>query len=196
MKFDQAYWDERWETGQTGWDIGYCSTPLKEYFDQLEDKNLSILIPGSGNSYEAEYLWNQGFKHTFVVDISEKALESFSERCPSFPSDNLIHADFFDLSMKFDRIIEQTFFCALDPILRPKYAEKTAHLLKENGKLIGLLFDDALFDEHPPFGGNESIYRPVFEGQFDVKVMDKAYNSIPPRSGRELFIIFEPRKHA
>lgn len=30
--------------------------PLKVYFDQLTNKDLKILIPGGGNSHEAEYL--------------------------------------------------------------------------------------------------------------------------------------------
>jgi hypothetical protein len=57
MKFDKSYWEEKFIKNETGWDIGYVSTPLKEYFDQLTNKDLKILIPGSGNGYEAEYLF-------------------------------------------------------------------------------------------------------------------------------------------
>ena len=52
----KEYWINRYKEERTGWDIGYPSTPLKEYIDQLQDKNLRILIPGAGNGYEAEYL--------------------------------------------------------------------------------------------------------------------------------------------
>jgi thiopurine S-methyltransferase len=55
------FWDELYNTGQTGWDIGYVSTPLKAYFDQLSNQSLEILIPGAGNAYEAEYLYKNGF---------------------------------------------------------------------------------------------------------------------------------------
>ena len=51
------YWTNRYSKAKTGWDIGYPSTPLKTYFDQLENKDLRILIPGAGNAYEAEYLF-------------------------------------------------------------------------------------------------------------------------------------------
>ena len=50
MKEEQSYWTKRYQEESTGWDIGYPSTPLKEYIDQLEDKSISILIPGAGNA--------------------------------------------------------------------------------------------------------------------------------------------------
>ena len=43
---EKDFWDKRWEEANTGWDIGYPSTPLKEYIDQLSDKEIDILIPG------------------------------------------------------------------------------------------------------------------------------------------------------
>jgi len=66
---ENKYWSKRYEENQTGWDIGYPSTPIKTYVDQLENKDLKILIPGAGNAYEAEYLWQQGFKNVHVLDI-------------------------------------------------------------------------------------------------------------------------------
>ena len=67
--FDESYWDNRYKEGNTGWDIGTISTPLKEYFNQLKDTSLKILIPGGGNAYEAEYLYKKGFKNVTIVDI-------------------------------------------------------------------------------------------------------------------------------
>ena len=56
-KFDTTFWEAKYTHKLTRWDIGYISTPLKLYFDQLTNKNISILIPGAGNGYEAEYLF-------------------------------------------------------------------------------------------------------------------------------------------
>ena len=39
---DKNYWEKRWENNETGWDAGTITTPLKEYFDQLNDKNIKI----------------------------------------------------------------------------------------------------------------------------------------------------------
>ena len=76
---EQAFWTNRYQENRTGWDIGYPSTPLKEYFDQLDNKALKILIPGAGNAYEAEYLWQQGFKNVHVLDISEIPLKALQQ---------------------------------------------------------------------------------------------------------------------
>ena len=43
----KEYWEERYATGETAWDMGIVSPPLKAYFDQLTNKDLSILIPVS-----------------------------------------------------------------------------------------------------------------------------------------------------
>ena len=42
---NKEYWEQRYTNQETGWDIGSSSTPLKEYIEQLENKNLKILIP-------------------------------------------------------------------------------------------------------------------------------------------------------
>lgn len=183
------YWDQRYIKEDFGWDLGEISTPLKTYFDQLHDTSLSILIPGAGNAYEAEYLINKGFKNVYVCDFALIPLQNLKQRCPDFNQKHLLHSDFFELeNLHFDLIIEQTFFCALNPELRKKYFEKVYALLKPHGKLVGLLFDDVLNTDEPPFGGNAPEYITYFKGLFETQVYEKCYNSIKPRAERELFI--------
>lgn len=195
LTLDEQFWSSRYANQQIGWDIGQVSDPLKAYFDQLTDKDQAILIPGGGNSYEAEYLHHQGFKQVYVVDIAKAPLDNLKTRVSSFPQNHLLHADFFELNQQFDLIIEQTFFCALNPNLREQYVHKMASLLKPIGKLVGLLFNDPLFTDHPPFGGNQAEYQQLFEKQFEFKHFTACYNSIKPRAGRELFIHFSPKHH-
>jgi len=190
-ELNEDFWTQKYDHNQTGWDIGYVSTPLKEYIDQLLDKEMAILIPGCGNSYEAEYLHENGFKNVYLVDISELPLKNFKKRCPDFPSSHLIHANFFDLEMQFDLILEQTFFCAIDPSLRNAYALKMKQLLKSGGRLVGVLFNTALNNDHPPFGGSKEEYLGYFSKYFDTVVMQNCYNSIGPRKGKELFVLLK-----
>lgn len=190
---DELYWQNRWDKNETGWDIGYASTPLANYFDQLENKELRMLIPGAGNAYEAEYLHQKGFSHVFVIDIAEGAIENIKHRVPLFPESHLIHGDFFKLNDQFDLIIEQTFFCALHPSERVRYVQKMQELLKPNGKLVGLLFNDPLFEDHPPYGGFEPEYRELFSDKFTLNKLETCTNSIPPRKDRELFFKFTKR---
>lgn len=192
-ELNKEYWDEKYAENKTGWNIGYISTPIKNYIDQLTDTSLKILIPGAGNSYEAEYLWNKGFKNLFILDISKQPLINFKKRVTDFPDTHLIHKDFFETEGTFDLIIEQTFFCALDPKLRRNYAIKMFDLLSNKGKLVGLLFDFELTVEGPPFGGDKEEYITYFKDLFKIKILERSYNSIKPRMNRELFFIFEKK---
>jgi thiopurine S-methyltransferase len=187
----ESYWSERYVSQNIPWDAGDITTPLKEYIDSLEDTSQRILIPGAGNGYEAEYLHKVGFSHVYVADISPFPLQNLKKRCPDFPDDHLLGNDFFDLAGEYDLILEQTFFCALPPARREEYVKKCISLLVPGGKLVGVLFDDPLNDDFPPYGGNLNIYKSYFLPSFEPQVMDRCYNSIPPRAGRELFIILQ-----
>ena len=182
------FWDNRYQTNDIGWDVGEITTPLKDYFDQITDKTLAILIPGAGNSYEAEYLHQMGFTNVVVIDISQTAINSFKNRVPDFPSVHCINMNFFELSGRFDIIIEQTFFCAIEKSLRADYAKQAYDLLNPAGKIVGLLFDAPLNEDHPPYGGDAKEYNSYFTPYFKIETMEPAYNSIAPRAGRELFV--------
>ena len=107
---DKFFWNNRYHEKKTGWDIGHPSTPIKEYIDQLRDKDTQILIPGCGNAYEAEYLFNKGYENVFLLDIAPLALQQFANRVNHFPKKNLIESD-FQHEGKYDLILEQTFLC-------------------------------------------------------------------------------------
>jgi SAM-dependent methyltransferase len=185
---NKSFWDERYDTGKTGWDIGQVSPPLKAYIDQLERQDLRILIPGCGYGHEGRYLWTKGFHQTYLLDFSEIPKSSVLASHPNcFPERNWYIEDFFQHSGAYDLIIEQTLFCAIDPSKRADYAKHTASLLKPEGKLVGLLFNRS-FEGGPPFGGSKEEYEAYFQPYFSNIKMDECYNSIEPRLGTELFI--------
>ncbi|MCS6928919.1 MAG: TPMT family class I SAM-dependent methyltransferase [Saprospiraceae bacterium] len=190
-------WEYRWQTGQTGWDLGQPSPPLCRYADQipLERRCLHVLIPGCGNAYEAEYLLDQGFTNITVVDIAPTVVKSLQRRMDATrtgwrSSLRILCADFFSLEGTYDLVLEQTFFCALDPALRPHYARQMHRLLAPGGTLAGVLFDRD-FENGPPFGGHAEEYRTLFEPLFHIHTLARCYNSVPPRAGTEVFIILK-----
>jgi SAM-dependent methyltransferase len=190
MNLSESFWENKYKLNKIGWDLGEVSPPLKAYFDQLTNKDLKILIPGGGNSHEAEYLFKNGFKNVYVVDLSKTALDNIKRRVPNFPDVQLILGDFFNLNTTFDLVIEQTFFCAINISLRENYALKMKELLNKNGKLVGLMFDAVLNEKHPPFGGNKKEYTTYFESHFSMDIFTKCYNSFHNRQGMELFVKF------
>ena len=186
------YWERRYLEGQTGWDVGHVSEPLRRIIDSLTDKSLRILVPGAGNGYEAAYLWEQGFRQVYLLDWAAAPLRRFAERYPDFPKEQLLQADFFTLSESYDLILEQTFFCALDPEKRPAYVRQMHQLLRPGGRLRGVLFDRDFERPGPPFGGSRAEYESLFEPFFHIRTLHACTHSESTR--RELLIDLEPKK--
>ena len=188
----QDYWNNRYETEENGWDLKTISPPLKAYIDQLTDKNLRILIPGCGSGYEAEYLLKQGFREVTVIDFAPLAVEKMKLYISDYQYVKIICADFFTHKGEYDLILEQTFFCALNPDLRTKYVQKMSELLTLNGKLVGLLFA-VQFLKNPPFGGSQQEYLDLFSNDFKINLLEPCYSSVKPRQGNELFFNFSKK---
>ncbi|PRY87141.1 methyltransferase domain-containing protein [Mongoliibacter ruber] len=187
-RLDAQYWTDRYKQNQTGWDVGSITTPIKQYLDQFNQKEVKILIPGAGNAYEAKYAFENGFQNVYVLDLSSYPLGKFKKSCPSFPDSQLLQEDFFDHEGEYDLIIEQTFFCALDPELRKAYVSKMHSLLKPAGRLVGVLFGIEFSHDGPPFGGVKEEYLPLFREKFSNVTIEPCINSIIPRKGSELFL--------
>jgi thiopurine S-methyltransferase len=155
---------------------------------------VKILIPGAGNAYEAEYLWQQGFTNVFVMDISAVPLQAFKKRNPDFPTSQLLQENFFNHKAQYDLIFEQTFFCSFIPTdeNRFAYAKHMNSLLKPTGKLVGVWFNIPLTGdmEKRPFGGDKDLYLKYLGKHLKVICFEHCYNSIPERQGNELFGIF------
>lgn len=186
---DTSYWEHRWQLGQTGWDLGEVSPPLKAYLEGVSRKDLAILIPGCGNAYEAAYLVAEGFTDVTLLDIAPTAVARLRKQF--WDRVNVQEADFFAWQGAYDLILEQTFFCALPPPYRPSYVRHMHRLLKPGGRLVGVLFNREFGPEGPAFGGSWEEYMHLFAPFFACRILEPCYNSAPPRQGTELFILLE-----
>lgn len=185
----KEFWEKRYQDNDTGWDAGTITPPLRELADSIADKNAAILIPGCGNAHEAAYLLEKGFTNITLIDIAEDACKRIEATLGDYlrKSVHVICGDFFEQEGLYDIILEQTFFCAINPTLRKSYAAHMFRLLKPGGMLAGVLFNRD-FEGGPPFGGHESEYRELFSRQFIIEKMEPCTNSIAPRAGAELLI--------
>lgn len=187
-QLDQSFWNSQYLAQTTGWDLGVVSPPLKFYIDQLTDKDLRILIPGCGNSYEAAYLLEKGFNQVTVIDIAPEPVAKLRKQFGSDSRIRILEADFFTHQGEYDLVLEQTFFCALDPVMRPAYVKRMKELLVTGGRLVGVLFNREFDKQGPPFGGSAQEYNGLFEADFRVHTFEICYNSFSKRADTELFI--------
>ena len=191
-KTDPQYWNDRYLNGETGWDMGKVSPPLQAYIGQLNSRDLRILIPGAGNSYEAAYLHQQGFQDVTVLDIAPVLVRQLRKTFEG-TGIQVLETDFFTHTGQYDLVLEQTFFCAIDPLLRKDYVTHRHSQVKPGGHLAGVLFNRNFTQAGPPFGGSEQEYRELFSPLFHFKTLAPCYNSHPARQGTELFINFIPK---
>ena len=82
----KEFWNSRWETGQTGWDLGAVAPAFKACFSDFSQKNAAILIPGCGSGHEADFLLSNGFTNITVIDIAPKAVEILNEKFKKNPN--------------------------------------------------------------------------------------------------------------
>lgn len=182
------YWEERYRQNDAPWDLEIPSPPLETWIRGLTNTDTRILIPGAGRGHEAALLFQAGFQSVTVLDWSPLALDNLLQKHPEIPAKWLVCQDFFQFDHLFDLILEQTFFCALPPALRPQYAEHMARLLAPGGLLTGVWFDFPLTEKGPPFGGSAAEYQELLKPWFTIEKIEPCYNSHPSRAGKELWI--------
>ena len=187
---NENFWNNRYLEKDTGWDLGAISPAIKKWFDTKKNKDLQILIPGAGKGHEVKYGFDHGFKNIHYLDISTEAVTFFKDNCPNLPKEQILISDFFDLKkdLFFDVVIEQTFFCAINPALRKSYVKKTHEILKKNGCIIGLLFNKKFDNQGPPFGGFHEEYVELFSKLFVIEKLENSINSAIPRKENEFWI--------
>jgi len=196
--FKPSFWTDRYIERDAPWDLNHISKPLKDYIDQVENKDAKILVPGAGPGYELSYLHQKGFKNAYYLDFSEKAAQEFALKEKDFPPNHILVDDFFEHLGLYDLVLEQTFFCAFEPseTARRKYVQKMYELLKPGGRLVGLWWSFPLKpgQEDPPYGGSREEYERLFSEKFTILQLEECYNSEPERMGKEYFCIFEKGK--
>jgi len=177
------FWESRYRDHTTPWDAGKVPTALREYLPKMP-KGARVLVPGCGSAYEAGFLAENGFD-VLAIDFSPAAVELAKKNLPRFANFVLL-ADYFefDYGKPYDVVYERAFLCALPPRIWPKYALRTAQLLRSGGDLAGFFFFRE-GEKGPPFGTAPDALHALLDPHFEL-VEDKAVtDSIPVFQGAE-----------
>ena len=189
-----AAWEQKYESGETPWDLSGPTPELVRLQSTLTGKG-AALVPGGGRGHDALFLAQQGYE-VDLVDFAPAALDAALIVAASAKLNIFAYRrDFFELPQtsfhrhRYDLIFEYTFFCAIDPARRAEYVEAMATMLKPGGLFIGLFFPLTTDKEGPPFVVDreqvEKLFRPYFELRFETPSA-----SVKPRAGREFLGIF------
>ena len=170
-----AFWDQRYTSGETPWMLDKIPAALRSFLDRTATRG-KVLVPGCGTHHEAIRAFaDAGFDVT-AVDFSTIAIAQTRNALPDFDG-QIVHADFFkyDFRTRFDLVYERTFLCALHPRRWPRYAKRSAELLRPGGKFVGIFFYGTE-PEPPPYPINKTQAGEIFGKYFrlvrDVKVSD------------------------
>ncbi|KAG0204829.1 hypothetical protein BGX28_003362 [Mortierella sp. GBA30] len=199
-------WNELWRRDISPWDKGVPSPALIEVIEQKPIKEQipktgNVLVPGCGRGVDVLYLGNEHRK-AYGLDISPIAVQ----HCKDVSDDDelrnekgvpeshadYIAGDFFKFESPqggFQLAYDYTFFCAIQPELRPDWGRRMGDLITKDGVLITLMYP---LDDHaggPPFAVSEAHYHSVLDDNFECLLVDNC-TSFEVRKGKEKIAVW------
>ncbi|MFQ6605653.1 MAG: methyltransferase domain-containing protein [Fidelibacterota bacterium] len=189
-----AFWEEKYRVGTTPWDTGQPVPVFQRIAREYPPGKLCLI--GCGRGHDALTFAQAGFSVT-GVDFSASALQELEQAAQGKRlTVTTACLDIFALPETmtgyFDYVVEQTCFCAIDPIRRGEYEVAIRRILKPGGRLIGLWFplDKVPEDGGPPWGTSLSEVYALFAAHWTIEREEFPPDSIPSRKHREKLIIF------
>lgn len=193
---DVNFWQERYDSGNTPWDLGGASPHfvelLESHADELPPGKMAVL--GAGRGHDAALFAAAGFD-VVGFDYAPGAIQESSARYGDRV--RFEQADIFDPALTtpgsefhqaFDYVLEHTCFCAIHPRQRTAYVETAAGLLKPGGKLIGIFWEHGDTDG-PPYSTTETDLDQHFAGRFE-RLRLETRQPVSDRTGLERVGIF------
>lgn len=156
MSFSREEWGARYLSEDTPWDHGDPHPEVRRLIAAGEfpfpASGRRALVPGCGPAHDARAIALEGYEVT-GVDYSEEVAAAATATLAScggefLCEDALLH----DPEEPYDLIFEHTFLCAIDPSMRPQYAEMASRVLRPGGLLVVIVFpvDRPREEEGPP----------------------------------------------
>ena len=193
----KQFWEERYQASQTPWDLKGPTPVFRKLLEEAVIPPGKLLVPGAGRGYDAIAFARAGFDVT-SVDLAPSACEVLRQSVEaSGVKVEVREADFFELQedSAYDAVLEYTFYCAIPIASRTHYRDQMARILKPGGLLFGLFFPlEATDSEGPPFGVEVESVKASFSEIFDLVHESFPPESIKPRAGREILMIWRKRR--
>lgn len=137
---DSAFWQARFESGDTPWDRGSASPQLLAWLQAGVLQPCRIAVPGFGSGWEVVELARRGFQ-VVAIDYTQAACDRVrGQLAASGVGAQIMQTDVLDvrLPQPVDAVYEQTCLCALHPSRWRAYEASLAAWIRPQGRLLAL----------------------------------------------------------
>ncbi|MGI9142107.1 MAG: methyltransferase domain-containing protein [Fluviibacter sp.] len=196
------FWQDKFETQQTGWDRGQASPQLLQWLEcgALNPRNTRrIAVPGCGKGWEVAALSQAGFETT-GIDYTPAAVAEAQQRLQAAGlSAEVLLADVLTYTPEqpFDAVYEQTCLCALTPDAWIAYSQQLVSWIRPGGRLYALFMQVSRpasqqgLVQGPPFHCDINAMHALF-GQRHWRWPTGALTQVPHRNGLfELAVVLD-----
>jgi 8-oxo-dGTP pyrophosphatase MutT (NUDIX family) len=194
------YWQKRFGDGEHPWELGEPSPTLLDLAHRhlpppdraTEKPAYRVLVPGCGRGDDALALARMGHEVT-ALDWSQRAIQQLHERAEveGLAIETLVGSA-FELPEhwqgRFDAWVEHTFFCAIDPSERDRYARAAGFALRPGGVFLGAVFlgdepetESGFASAGPPFLTPREDFEHGFAGAGFVAMELEPSEHAPPK---------------
>lgn len=185
-------WEKAWREGRTPWDAGGSPPILEALVRSGELPRGRALVPGAGSGYDVLTLATAG-REVVGLELSSVAIARFEslrgEAGIVADRARVLARDFFEWEPeeRFDLVWDYTFLCAIEPSLRPRWAERMDSLLTAEGELVTLIFPVHQGDPEagPPYPMSPGLVKDLLEPRFTATKLEPVETSHPARLGKE-----------
>lgn len=134
------FWQQRFDTQQTGWDRGAPSPQLMQWLESGDLQPCRIAVPGCGRGWEVVELARRGFEVTALDYTSAAVEETRSRLALQGLRAQVLQADVLRHEAEgiYDAVYEQTCLCAIHPEHWVDYAAQLRRWLRPQGQLWAL----------------------------------------------------------
>lgn len=120
---DAAFWQKRFESGDTPWDRGAAGPQLLAWLDAGALQPCRIAVPGCGNGWEVVELARRGFDVVGIDLVPAACARASAAMAAAGVQGSVVQSDVlaYRPASAFDAVYEQTCLCALHPSLWGQY---------------------------------------------------------------------------
>ncbi len=189
-----AFWDEIYQNGRAGWDMGGPTPVFRRLANSGAYPPGRMIVLGAGRGHDAFEFSRRGFAVT-AVDFADEPVAAMRAALDPRAPVEILQSDLFALppalAAAFDYVLEYTCYCAIDPSRRADYADVVTNLLKPGGLYLDLAFPIDGRPGGPPFAVSTGEVLALFAAR-GCTLLHREFppDSVKPRRGAEELLIF------